>query len=151
MKDGQTAGELAGKKFKEGYNCAETVLRTFRDALNLDLSDDALKIATGFGGGLGHAGCMCGALSGAIMVLSMLQGRTSADQSRDAAYSGAKEFHQAFSQAFGGTCCRVLNKDKFGSREQGVRCLKITAATADLLMEMIEKNGLSKGLQEAGQ
>lgn len=144
MDEYKKAGELAGSRFKEGYNCAEAILRAFRDELKLDLSDDALKIATGFGGGLGQAGCMCGALTGAIMVLNMLQGRTRADQSRGPAYSSAKEFHNLFTDTFGATCCRVLNPHPFGTTEQRRGCLTITAGTADLLMQYITEKGLSE-------
>jgi C_GCAxxG_C_C family probable redox protein len=143
MLEKHTAGELAGNKFREGFNCAESVLRAFRDELKLDISDDALKIATAFGGGLGHAGCLCGALSGAVMVLSLLDGRNSATESREPAYGSAREFHEAFSRTFGGTCCRALNRFELGSREQRKQCLKITSDTANLLMEMLERRGLS--------
>jgi len=142
MEERKNAGERAVIKYKEGYNCAETILRAFRDELKLDLSDDSMKIATGFGGGLGQAGCMCGALTGAVMVLSLLQGRTSSAVSRDPAYNSARDFHQAFSDAFGASCCRVLNPHEFGALEQRKNCLKITARTADLLEQFLHDKGL---------
>lgn len=142
MEEKNNAGELATGKFKEGYNCAEAILRTFRDSLNLDLSDEAMKIATGFGGGLGQAGCMCGALTGAVMVISLLQGRTSPTVSRDPAYSCAKEFHGVFNEEFGASCCRVLNPYEFGVREQRHNCLKITSRTAELLEKFLQDKGL---------
>lgn len=137
-----SAKELAGKNFKEGYNCAESVVRAFRDFYHLDVSDEALKMASGFGGGLGHAGCMCGALSGATMVLGMLQGRASKEQSRGPIYSSAQDFHSIFADQFGAACCRVLNPHEFGSKEQGRTCLKITGTTADLLMKYIQDKEL---------
>jgi len=141
MEEQQTnvnAKEVAGKIFKEGYNCAESVVRAFRDLLNLNISDEALKMATGFGGGLGQAGCMCGALSGATMVLGILQGRSNKDQSRGPAYSSSQQFHGIFAAEFGATCCRVLNRHEFGSKDQRLTCLKITSTTADLLYKYIQ-------------
>lgn len=137
-----SAKELAGKCFKEGYNCAESVARAFRDMLNLNVSDEALRMASGFGGGLGHAGCMCGALSGATMVLGMLQGRNSKEQNRGPIYSSAQEFHSIFSEEFGAACCRVLNPHEFGSQEQRHTCLKITGTTAELLAKYLEDKQL---------
>ncbi|HWR43757.1 C-GCAxxG-C-C family (seleno)protein [Sporomusa sp.] len=137
------AKELAGQNFKEGYNCAESVARAFRDLLNLNVSDEALKMASGFGGGLGHAGCMCGALSGATMVLGMLQGRANKDQNRGPIYSSAQEFHNIFSNQFGAACCRVLNPHEFGSQEQRQTCLKITGTTAELLLKYIQDKQLT--------
>ncbi|WP_371361419.1 hypothetical protein SRRS_28370 [Sporomusa rhizae] len=139
-----SAKDLVGQNFKSGYNCAESVVRGFRDILKLDISDEALKMATGFGGGLGHAGCMCGALSGAIMVLGMLQGRANSEQSRGPIYSSSKEFHSIFTKNFGAACCRVLNKHEFGTRDQGRNCIKITCTTAELLEKYIKDNQLIK-------
>ena len=130
---------LAEKNFKDGYNCAEAVVRAFRDFYQLDISDEALKMSSGFGGGLGHAGCMCGALSGATMVLGMLQGRTNKEQSRGPIYSSSKEFHGVFADKFGAACCRVLNRHEFGTREQRHRCLEITTTTAELLGKYIQE------------
>ncbi|HWR05505.1 C-GCAxxG-C-C family (seleno)protein [Sporomusa sp.] len=139
-----SAKELAEQNFKAGYNCAEAVARTFRDMLNLNIPDEALKMASGFGGGLGHAGCMCGALSGATMVLGMLQGRASNDQNRGPVYSSAQEFHNIFSEQFGAACCRVLNCHEFGSPEQRQTCLKITSTTAELLSKYIQGKQLNQ-------
>lgn len=134
--------ELAANKFKEGYNCAESVLRALNEELKLNLSDDALKMATGFGGGLGQAGCMCGALAGAVMALNVLQGRTSPAQSRGPAYTAAKELHDIFTDTFGASCCRLLRASEFGTTETKRNCLKLTAKAADLAIEMVEKKGL---------
>ncbi|WP_425057686.1 hypothetical protein SCACP_22210 [Sporomusa carbonis] len=130
---------LAGNYFKEGYNCAESVARAFRDFLKLNVSDEALKMASGFGGGLGHSGCMCGALSGATMVLGMLQGRTSKEQNRGPIYTSAGDFHSIFTENFGAACCRVLNRHEFGTQEQRRTCLKITGTTAELLLKYIQE------------
>jgi len=133
---------LAGQNFREGYNCAEAIVRAFRDALNLDISDEALGMASGFGGGLGHAGCMCGALTGATMVLGMLQGRVTKEQSRGPIYTSAQEFHGIFKEKFGATCCRVLNTHTFESTDHLRNCLKITGNTAGLLIQYIDDKGL---------
>ncbi len=133
------AKQLAGQYFKEGYNCAEAVLRAFRDAYELDISDEALKMATGFGGGLGHAGCICGALTSSVMVLGAREGRTDRSQSRAGVYNSAEEFHRRFLEKFGATCCRVLNPHPFDTKEHLRNCLKITGNTAGLLVEYLEE------------
>ena len=136
---------LAGQNFKDGYNCAEAILRAFRDSHNLDISDEALKMASGFGGGLGHAGCMCGALTASVMVLGVLEGRTDSSQNRDPVYSSAAQFHDKFANKFGGTCCRILNPHPFETKEHLRHCLKITGNTAGMLTEFLaEKQSESK-------
>lgn len=134
------AKQLAGQNFRDGYNCAEAIVRAFRDAMEVDISDESLRMASGFGGGLGHAGCMCGALTGAIMVLGMLQGRVTKDQNRGPIYNSAQEFHSIFKAKFGSTCCRVLNRHPFDTKEHLRNCIKITGNTAELLEQYLEAN-----------
>ena len=124
---------LAGNNFRNGYNCAEAILRAFRDGLHLPLPDEALKIATGFGGGIGHTGCVCGALSASIMVLGLIHGRSDSSQGRESAYAAAQEFHRRFEDNFGASCCRALNPHPFDTKEHLRNCLKITGTTAELL------------------
>jgi C_GCAxxG_C_C family probable redox protein len=140
----QDVKQIAGQNFREGYNCAEAILRAFNQKLDLGLGDESLKLAAGFGGGIGHAGCVCGALAASIMVLGVLQGRSSKEQDREPAYRASDGFHRRFSDNFGGTCCRCLNPHPFETREHLRNCLKITGTTAELLMGYIEENGLLK-------
>ncbi|KJS80961.1 MAG: hypothetical protein JM58_18260 [Peptococcaceae bacterium BICA1-8] len=138
------AKQLAGQNFREGYNCAEAILRAYRDVLNLDISDSALRMASGFGGGLGHAGCMCGSLTAATMVLGMLQGRVTNEESREPVYTSAQQFHGLFEEKFGATCCRMLNPHPYDSRDHLRNCLKITGNTAELLQKFIEDKQLAE-------
>ena len=138
------ARSRAGDKFKNGLNCSESILHAFNEILNNPLKPESLTIATGFGGGVGHAGCMCGALTGSIMVLGLLKGRLSPAQSRNQAYDLAREFHDRFSNEYGATCCRVLNPHEFESPEHLRRCLKLTGGTAKLLMEFMQEKNLIK-------
>jgi C_GCAxxG_C_C family probable redox protein len=140
------AKQLAGQNFKEGYNCAEAILQAFRSEMPEELSADFFKIASGFGGGIGHAGCMCGALTGSIMVLSLLFGRVSnkeSKESKEKIYQLSEEFHGNFKEKFGATCCRVLNPHSFNSKDHLRNCLKITGGTAELLSEYICKQKTS--------
>ena len=49
--------------FKQGLNCSECVMT------------EVVKLATGFGGGMGHTKNTCGAITGAVMALSAIVGR----------------------------------------------------------------------------
>lgn len=137
------ARNRAGGNFKEGLNCAESVLKAFNELYDYPMSPDVIKMATGFGGGVGHSGCMCGALTGSIMVLGLFKGRTSATESREPAYDIAKEFHDRFIAENGATCCRVLNRFEFDSPDHLRRCLKLTGGTAKRLMEFIQEKELT--------
>jgi len=136
------ARNKAGGFFREGYNCAESIFLAMQEMLLPGLNRDLVRTATAFGGGLGHAGCMCGALSAAIMILSLLKGRTDTDdKKREAIYEISQAFHDRFLKEFGATCCRVLNIHEFDSPEHLRNCIKITGNTAKILMEfLLEKN-----------
>lgn len=131
------ARSRAGNKFKNGLNCSESIVHAFNEMLNNPLNSEALKMATGFGGGLGHAGCMCGALTGSVMILGLFKGRADPGQAREPAYDLANDFHNRFLKAYGSTCCRSLNLHEFDSQEHLRGCLKLTGGTAKLLMEFI--------------
>ncbi len=131
------ARNKAGNYFKEGYNCAEAIFLTFREYLAPEMDPGAVKLLTGFGSGVGEAGCMCGALTGAVASLNLVTGRETNAESRDASYQRAQEFHDRFIEKFGTTCCRGLNPHPFETREHLTNCLKITGNTGKLLMEYL--------------
>ena len=57
-----------------GYNCAQSVLKQYCEALGLS-SDVAMRLASGFGGGM-RMGRTCGAITGGIMALGLKFGFT---------------------------------------------------------------------------
>src|ERR1035438_9202496 len=101
--------EVAVEKFMSAYNCAQAVLYAYGPNLGLD-TETALKVATGFGGGMGGRGETCGAVTGGILALGLKYGR-GAQQDRsiaDAAYQKTQDLMAAFEQAHGSCCCRTL-------------------------------------------
>ncbi len=58
--------------FSNGHNCAQSVLMTCGEDLSLEVSL-LRNLACGFGGGCGQ-GSICGALSGAIILLGLKYG-----------------------------------------------------------------------------
>ena len=69
------ADEISRGYFRQGLNCTECVLKTFMDIYDIDLPEDILCMATGFGGGIGHTKNICGAITGAVMALGTVKGR----------------------------------------------------------------------------
>ena len=59
----------ANEIFHSDFTCSESVIYTIRKAFDLDMSDDAIKMSSGFPWGLGGGGCICGALAGATMCI----------------------------------------------------------------------------------
>ena len=98
--------EVAVNKFKEGYCCSQSVLFSFCDNLGFD-EDLALKIANGFGAGMGRRQEVCGAVSGAIMVLGLVYGRGINDEKdkHEFTYSKVQEFTGRFEEKYGSVIC----------------------------------------------
>ena len=102
-------GEKARALFMEGYNCAQAVLMAFDDVTGLD-KDTAAKIASSFGGGLGRMREVCGAVSGAAMVLGLAKGCSNPEdnEAKKAHYKLIREFADRFRQENGSIICREL-------------------------------------------
>jgi C_GCAxxG_C_C family probable redox protein len=90
-------------------NCAQSVLTVFCEDLGLDRIS-ALKIATGFGGGMARSGRTCGAATGAYMVLGLTQRLTPENprESLEKTYALIREFNKQFEAAHGSLTCRDL-------------------------------------------
>lgn len=101
--------DMATAKFEEGYNCAQAVLYAFREELQLD-GDEALKLACGFGAGMGRKEEVCGAISGAILALGRKFGRGSNDgiEATELTYAKTRELMDAFAGQHGTVICRTL-------------------------------------------
>lgn len=138
-------GMEAGNNFKSGFNCCEAIVETFRKHAGVDIDDNAFRMCSGFGGGIGHARDLCGALAGCTMVISTLAGRNHPSEKPLAEiYPLTKEFHDRFAAAFGGTACGDLMPYEFNTREHLKNCLKLTNKIARLLAEYLEEKQLLK-------
>ncbi len=62
--------EHAAEQFRAGLNCSQAVLGEYAEEFGVDFAS-ALRIACGFGGGMGRMGCTCGAVTGAITVIGL--------------------------------------------------------------------------------
>ncbi len=77
------------------------------------------RMATGFCGGLAHTGGMCGAVAGAILLISLTYGRDSAADPDDPTYSRVQTLVNTFREHHGSTICPELIECDL-STEQGL-------------------------------
>ena len=101
--------EIAVSKFSEGYNCAQSVFYSFCDDLQFD-KNTALKMACGFGAGMGRKGEVCGAVTGGIMVIGAKYGRGERDDrtAKELTYKKTRELMDRFEKKHGTFICRKL-------------------------------------------
>ncbi len=135
--------------FSEGFSCSQAVLAAYADMFDLD-EQTALKIASGFGGGLGQMSETCGALTGAVMVLGLKYGSISGDD-RTAKFENYRKVRDLVAefklQAGSATCRELLGFDM--TTEDGQLAMKRPGAfsdcpeyvriAADILREMLEQ------------
>jgi C_GCAxxG_C_C family probable redox protein len=108
MSQEKELGEKAAAYFLKGYCCAQAVLLTMTEHWNIE-SELVPKIATGFGGGIGRCGSVCGALTGAVMAIGVRDGTNEpSGEKRLKAYEKARKLYEKFKKQHGSVLCRDL-------------------------------------------
>jgi len=95
--------------FQEGYLCSQSILMSY--APQFDLNPElAARLAAPFGGGVARRGETCGAVNGAIMVLGLTLGHSSAEDedSKERTYRMVDEFINQFQGRNGTIRCNEL-------------------------------------------
>ncbi len=111
--------------------------------------DTALKLATGFGGGMARFGRTCGAVSGAFMVIGLKYGMGINDniEVKEKTYQVIRKFSDRFQEINGSVICRELlgcdintpegidyyNQNEFFEK----KCLKYVKNAAEVLEEIL--------------
>jgi C_GCAxxG_C_C family probable redox protein len=101
--------DLAVQAFSGGLNCAQAVATAFAGDYGMD-EVVIRKLACGFGGGLSHTGRTCGAVSGAVLVLSLASGTAVPGdrEGKERCYVMVREFLRLFGDRHGSVDCTAL-------------------------------------------
>ena len=95
--------------YTQRFNCSQSLFVAFRDT---DLIDErtALKLATVFGAGVACTGGTCGAVSGALMAISMKHGRWEVESvdAKIKTYQLGRQFMDEFRKRNGSCVCEQL-------------------------------------------
>lgn len=137
--------------FRQGYNCAQSVVGAFHEEIGLPL-ETALRLSSSFGGGMGGLREYCGAVSAMYMVVGLLYGYSDADDydAKKTHYARIRELSQAFVEKHDTTVCRELLKSLPGKLQQDpmprteeyykIRpCIRFVESAASILDEFIAK------------
>ncbi|MFX0043756.1 MAG: C-GCAxxG-C-C family protein [Candidatus Hodarchaeota archaeon] len=140
--------EKAISSFRGDFNCAQSILSSYATQYGLD-KDKALRIATGFGGGMGRLQNTCGAVSGAFMVIGLRYGMGINDdtEAREKTYQVIREFSNQFQEIFGSIVCKELldcdintpeGKDCYDRNDFfEKKCLQYVKKAAEILEELL--------------
>lgn len=134
--------EKAMKIFYEKFNCSQAVLGAYAEEYGLT-ADQAMKVAACFSGGV-RKGEVCGAVSGAIMVIGLKYGEGT--DYKAIAYPKAAEFMDRFKEKNSSYVCRDLlgcdissEEGMLYAREKGLFkdiCPRMVESAVDILEEM---------------
>ena len=141
--------ERAADYFTRGFNCSQSVLAAYAEQFGLT-EELALKVAGGFGGGMGRMGETCGAVTGAIMVIGLKFASTTPGdmQGKENAYAVVREFVHRFKGRNVTVLCReLLDCDistpegmKRAQQEKLIKkcCPKLIQDAVEILDQLIE-------------
>lgn len=144
MKHSEKAKEL----FLKGYNCAQAVFVAFSDVTGLD-EQQAFLISTSFGGGMGHTGEACGAVTGMYMAIGAILGYKDPfdAEAKQKHYNLIKKLSDDFKAEFSAIRCPELMA-KLGKGEYTLPntedykkrpCLIFVEKAAEMVEEYINK------------
>ena len=126
--------DFAEKYYNDNYNCAEAVIRGGNDYYGLGLNDRDMIMMAGFGGGI-QTGNTCGAIVGAVGLLSMKYVEVKAHESAD-----LKPITVAFirnlNAKYGSILCKDIKPQSFTPE---IRCMGTIATVCDILEKTIEE------------
>ena len=144
-----TRGEKATGYFRGGYICSQAVLAAFSGDCGIS-EEQALRLGSCFGSGM-RKGEVCGACSGALMVLGLMYGQDKAPDAEVRARTNAltEKFLESFSKECGSYICNELLGCDI-STPQGAEyarskklfsdiCPKLVGASAAILEQVITK------------
>jgi C_GCAxxG_C_C family probable redox protein len=130
-----------------GFYCSEAIVASVRDNIAPEMPIALIAAASGFPVGVGKSKCMCGAVSGGVLSLGYMFGRTEpsspADPLSQRALAAANELQQAFRDSHKVLCCSVHTRGMdMASGEHKAQCIAFTgemaAKTAEIIVRELE-------------
>ena len=134
--------EEAEQRYRNGdYYCSEAIISTIRNYFDPDMPEQAIAIGSGFPVGMGGAMCVCGAVSGGVVMIGYFFGRsTPRDTKVNKAMELTKELHDYFQSKHKVLCCKILCKGmELGSPKHMEQCIAITGDIAAKTAEIIAR------------
>ncbi len=134
---GKEIRKMVYHQYEQGFHCAEAIARTVLGRFSGEPHPEAIKIASGFGGGIaGSTRELCGAFTGGVIALGCLLGRELPSTGLKDFATVTKEFRQRFLDTFGElTCHRILERSDRQQNPYG--CVKLTAQAAVMVCALL--------------
>ena len=125
--------------FYSGYTCSQSVVLAYEDILGIDKNTLA-AVSAPFGGGMGRLREVCGAVSGGVIVLSLLTGLDAlVPEEKAKLYALERDFAERFKREVGSYICRdILEKHPHGDTHNSKKpaCQKLVGVAVEILEEI---------------
>jgi len=135
----------AEKNYSSGLYCAESVVLAISKAQGIE-SKLFPRIATAFCSGMARTCGTCGALTGAILGVSLVHGRSEAGEPVDKVYAATQKLVSTFENEFGGKGCSDLlgcdlgtpeGQEIFKNNDLSEKCEKYTSRASEIAAQVI--------------
>ena len=144
--------DTATALFKEGYNCAQSVVAAWADRYGIP-QETALRMSAGFGAGIGRMRLTCGTACGMFMLAGLEHGATRGDdrEAKAETYRAVQQLAARFEAECGSLVCAELlglRNGKHTDTQPEARtpeyyasrpCLRMIATAVRLFAEHLER------------
>ncbi|MFW9926651.1 MAG: C-GCAxxG-C-C family protein [Candidatus Thorarchaeota archaeon] len=105
--------------FSSNHNCSQSVFRALLEKYGMYFDEGTAAMA-GLGGGIGLQGNVCGAVSGAVAALGVLNSRTVSDfeEHKNTTYTSAAKFSYKFKKKFDTIICDELTGIRMADKQE---------------------------------
>ena len=143
----QTA-RRSGELFNHGFCCSESVLQAIAESRGIQ-SDLVPRIATGLCAGIARTGGLCGAVSGGVLGISLITGRSSPDAPREENHRLVRAFLNVCEAKFGSANCERLlgcrldtpeGQSFFKEHHLREKCAGYTSEAARIASRLLEES-----------
>jgi len=147
--------EIASEYMRKGFNCTQSIIKAYASEVGMK-EEDAVRMASALGGGVGRNGHICGAVSGAALIIGMKFGTTDPAnfQAKEIAYNKTNELLEKFREENKSILCKELipydmkNPEELKkAREAGVfdkQCPLYVSSAGRILESIINETQISE-------
>lgn len=134
-----TKADKAAALFNQGFNCSQAVFSVHCEDLGID-KETALKIAHGFGAGMGRLQEVCGAVTGAFMVLSLKNGSAKAGNAevKEKLYKTIRDFAQKFEERNKTIICKKLLEADLTNGDKTANTRRVNSVCPKMIRDAVE-------------
>ena len=129
----------AGELMRQGYHCSEAVMLAAGEHLLGSVSPTTMKMTSIFAGGLaGTRQEMCGALSGAVMIVGALYGRMRPGLDETRARAIVVRLRERFLAEFGTNQCAPI-RARYEKPDTKGFCAPVAERVAAILLQVLSE------------